>query len=145
MLGKEENIHTCNEWITAHQAHDIPKMQTFLTEDVQITSASPDMTPAKGKQEAGAHWQGIYNAFPDFHMTPVHVTVDETDENRLIATIDFTGTHNGNFGGKPPTGKKFEIRGGKFGIDFRDGKIREIKSFWDVKDLMRQLGFGPPT
>ena len=120
-------------------------MLTFLTEDVQITSASPDMTPARGKQEATAHWQGIYDAFPDFHMTPVNVTADEKAENRLIAVMDFKGTHNGNFAGKPPTGKKFEIRGGKFAIDFRDGKILEIKSFWDPKDLMRQLGFGPPS
>ena len=144
ILGKDENVRTFNEWITAHQAHDIPKMLTCLTDDVHITSASPDMTPAKGKQEAAVHWQGIYDAFPDMHMTPEKVTVDEKDENRLMADMHFTGTHKGNFAGKPATWRTFQIRG-PFGIDFRDGKIREIKSYWEPKELMRQLGFGPPT
>ena len=66
VVVRMENIQVFNEWIASHRAHDVDKLVTFLTDDVTIqSSAGKNMPPANGKEEARAHWQTIYNTFPD--------------------------------------------------------------------------------
>ena len=139
-MGREENIRTFNEWITAHRAHDVDKMLTFLTDDITIASAAgKDMPPANNKGEARIHWQTIYNTFPDFRMDSIAVTAEE---DRLVAEISHGGTMKGKMGDMEPTGKPYRVQGA-FRFDFKDGKIRSIRTYWDTGSMMRQLGLMP--
>ena len=78
-------------------------------------------------------------AFPDQHTT-IDQIVDEGDLTAVLHT--HAGTHLGNFGDVPPTGRPFTIRGFEL---FRivDGKITEFWRHDDEVGLLRQLGLIP--
>ena len=82
----------------------------------------------------------LHNAFPDFSLTIKDMV---TDGDKVWGRMWGQGTHKGQFGPMPPTGKTFEITV----IDimrFTDGKLVE---HWGVADrlaLMEQLGMKPP-
>ena len=136
-MGTRANIETFNQWIEAHRAHDLDKLVTFLTDDVTIQSAAgADMPPAKGKDEARHHWQTIYNTFPDMRMDAVDLT---SEGDTLFAEISHGGTMEGPMGPKQPTGQSYRTQGA-FRIDFSEGKIRSILSYWDTATMAKQLG-----
>jgi len=135
-MGTTENIETFDRWIEAHQAHDLDKLVTFLTDDITIQSAAgANMPPAKGKDEARHHWQSIYNAFPDFRMEAVDMT---SEGDTLFAEISHGGTMEGQMGPFQPTGQSYRTQGA-FRIDFSEGKMCSILSYWDTAAMMKQL------
>jgi predicted ester cyclase len=83
---------------------------------------------------------GLHSAFPDFSMSIEDLSMDG---DKVWGRMTAQGTHRGQFGPLPPTGKKFEITV----IDimrFKDGQLIE---HWGVPDrlaLMEQLGMKPP-
>lgn len=140
-MTAEENAGTFNEWIAAHRAHDIDTMLTFLTDDITIKSAAGGkMPPAKGKEEARVHWQTIFDTFPDMKMEAVDLTATQ---DRIFAEISHGGTMKGNMGDVKPTGKEYRVTGA-FRLDFREGRIRSILSYWDTASMAAQLGLMPP-
>jgi steroid delta-isomerase-like uncharacterized protein len=139
-MGKQENLQTFNEWITAHRAHDLDKLIGFVTDDITIRSAAGEkMPPANGKEEAREHWGGIFNTFPDFRMEALAITAEE---DRLVAEISHGGTMKGMMGDKGPTGKSYRLTGA-FRMDFSKGKIQRIQSYWDTAAMADQLGLLP--
>jgi steroid delta-isomerase-like uncharacterized protein len=129
------NICTFNEWLVAFRIHDIPKMVSLLTDNVKINSIL--FGTYEGKDEASKYWQQLYNTFPDIKINPLTITADETG-NRVVAEIDISGTQKGMLGSSPGMDKKFSIRGA-FAYDFMEGKIREIRMYYDSSLLKRQL------
>lgn len=84
--------------------------------------------------------EALHRAFPDFSLTVEEtVSSDETVWGRMTGT----GTHRGELGSIPPTGKEIEVTV----IDimrFEDGKLVE---HWGVADrfaMMDQLGMKQP-
>jgi steroid delta-isomerase-like uncharacterized protein len=139
-MSKQENLRTFNEWISAHRAHDLDKLISFVTDDVVIRSAAGEkMPPANGKAEAREHWQGIYSTFPDFKMEAVALTAED---DRLVAEISHGGTMKGKMGDQGPTGKSYRLTGA-FRMDFTNGKIQHIQSYWDTASMAGQLGLAP--
>jgi len=136
-MGTTENTETFQQWIEAHQAHDLDALLTFLTEDVTIkSSAGEDMPAAVGREQARHHWQTIYNAFPDFRMDAVDTT---EDGDTMFAEIAHGGTMEGPLGPRQPTGESYQTQGA-FRIDFSDGKIASTLSYWDTATMAKQLG-----
>ena len=136
-MDSNKNIETFTKWIEAHRAHDIDTMLTFVTDDVTVQSAAgAEMPSAKGKDEARHHWQTIYNTFPDMRMDAVDLT--EQDDT-LFAEISHGGTMQGPMGPRQPTGESYRTQGA-FRIDFSDGKILSIRSYWDTATMAKQLG-----
>jgi predicted ester cyclase len=112
-------------------------MLTLVTEVVTVASAAGSaMPPALGKDQARRHWQTIYGTFPDMRMDAVDLTMDG---DTAFAEISHGGTMQGPMGDKAPTGKAYNVTGA-FRIDFIEGKIRSIKSYWDTAAMARQLG-----
>jgi steroid delta-isomerase-like uncharacterized protein len=78
----------------------------------------------------------LYRAFPDIHIT-IEDLIEEGDK---VAEKDMvTGTHQGEFNGLPPTGKRVayhEI----FIMRFANGRIAEIWGVADIFSQMKQLG-----
>ena len=136
-MSDSTNTETFETWIGAHREHDLDSMLSFVTEDITIESAAGSaMPPANGKDQARRHWETIYGTFPDMKMQAVDLTeVGDT----LFAEISHSGTMEGPMGEKQPTGKSYELTGA-FRLDFSDGKISNIKSYWDTGTMARQLG-----
>jgi steroid delta-isomerase-like uncharacterized protein len=83
---------------------------------------------------------GFFAAFPDVKAV-IHSQVAEGD--KVVTHKTFHGTHQGEFMGIPPTGKKIAIEL----IDiFRitGGKLVEHWAVADMMGMMQQLGVIPP-
>jgi predicted ester cyclase len=78
-------------------------------------------------------------AFPDFEVTPEHMTA--TDEDVALA-YTVTGTHEGEFLGVAPTGPRITARGVQI-ARFRDGKMVERWGSSDELSILQQLGATP--
>ena len=81
----------------------------------------------------------FYAAFPDLH----HTFEDQIAEgDKVVLRLTFRGTHQGEFQGIPPTGKKIEVAATV--VDrIVDGKMVEHWSTMDNLSLMQQLGVIP--
>ena len=77
--------------------------------------------------------------FPDVQWT-LEEMVAEGD--KVAARFTMRGTHQGNFFGAPPTGKKIEVNAMNF-YHFSDGQIVEEHGQPDLLGLMQQIGAIP--
>lgn len=82
----------------------------------------------------------IFDAFPDAERT---VEDQVADDNQTVVTRwRATGTHQGEFMGIAPTGKRITITGISI-HRIASGKIVEEWQEWDSLGLMQQLGIVP--
>jgi steroid delta-isomerase-like uncharacterized protein len=65
-------------------------------------------------------------------------TIRATDEGFGIAWR-MEGTHIGDLPGMPATNKSFSVRGASI-AEVRNGKIVHNRDFWNLLDLLKQLG-----
>jgi predicted ester cyclase len=78
-------------------------------------------------------------AFPDWREDIVELVAEG---DTVVGRFKCSGTHQGEFLGLPPTGRRFEVDEVYF-LKFRDGKIVE---FWGLEDnfsRLHQLGIKP--
>jgi steroid delta-isomerase-like uncharacterized protein len=112
-------------------------VEEFFTEDCvhhiagQPTQAGTDFV----RQGVTGSRAGL----PDFRLT-----VDELlgEGDRLAARWTTTGTHEGNYVGIPPTGKKVSHGGTTF-YRLENGRIVELWFLADMLGVMQQLGVIP--
>ena len=80
----------------------------------------------------------VRNAFPD-----THITIEDmiAEENRVVTRYFFTGTHQADFWGVPPTGKTVKIKG-IWIHRLANHRIVEGRDWGliDVYGMMKQLG-----
>jgi steroid delta-isomerase-like uncharacterized protein len=91
--------------------------------------------PARGPAVFRQFFETLRTAFPDFHVT-VHQTVVEGDHVACRWTA--TGTHRGQFGPWPASGRRFEVTGMSF-VRVHDGRIAEGWNNWDLHGLLQQI------
>jgi len=78
-------------------------------------------------------------AFPDFHLT-IEDQIAEGD--KVVTRVTFSGTHQGEFRGIAPTGKKVKYTG--IAIDrIADGKVVEMWHVADTSVILQQIGVSP--
>ncbi|MDH5715337.1 MAG: ester cyclase, partial [Candidatus Aminicenantes bacterium] len=83
------------------------------------------------------YYAGNHKAFPD-----LHATIDEmiVKGDKMVVLWTITGTNTGPLGELLPTGKKVRFSG--VAIDrVVNGKVVEEWVFWNVLDILQQLGF----
>ena len=106
----------------------------LVAEDVVDHTPFPGTSP--GRQGVKEVMGAIRGGFSDHDAEVIHMVAD----GDLVATYKtFTGTHDGEFLGVPPTGKRATIRVMDF-VRYRDGQIVEHWNVVDVAGLMAQLG-----
>ena len=81
----------------------------------------------------------FHAAFPDWRET-VEDVIAEGD--RVVIRVTGTGTHQGEFMGAPPTGKRVTATGVGIGR-LADGRIVESWAEYDALGLLQQLGVIP--
>lgn len=132
-MSKELNIQVFRNWQNAFKAHDIDKMVSLLTDNIKINSIS--FGDYKGKDGARKYWYRLFDTFPDIEIKPFKTTADE---DRIVIEISFSGTQKGHIYGSPGLDKKFRLRGA-FVYEFIDGKIEEIRMYYDSNVFKKQL------
>lgn len=115
----------------------IDLVEEFIAENyVEHIAGQPDRTGLELVRKAVTD---TLNAYPDFRLS-IDDFVAEGD--RVAARWSMSGTHEGDFFGIPPTGKKVSQSGTTF-YRLEKGRIAEIWFLADMMGLMQQLGVVP--
>ncbi len=110
----------------------------FLSPDFIENEELPPGVPA-GREGVKLLTGMLHTAFPDFEAT-IEDLIAEDD--RVVIRMTWTGTHEGEFMGIPPTGNRVSF--GVFDIvRIADGMIVEHWGLMDNMALMQQLGVMP--
>ncbi len=83
--------------------------------------------------------KGLFTPAPDGRYELKSFAVDE-GRNNVIAYGVFRGTHTGEGGPVPPTGKAVEADY-VYVMDFDGGKIRHMTKIWNDVHSLRQIGW----
>ncbi len=136
-MGKEENIATQKKFGAAINSGNLKAINELMTADVQDHDPAPDQ--GKGRQGFIDFFTKFRQAFPD-----LEVAVDQmvTDEENVAIAYTVTGTHEGDFMGVAPTGKKIKARGMQI-ARFEEGRIAERWGSTDELGILKQLGQAP--
>ena len=78
-------------------------------------------------------------AFPDARGT-IENRIESGDQ--VAGEILWTGTNTGSLMGRPPTGKRVQVRAAAV-LRAEGGKIAHLRHYLDVAGLMQQLGVAP--
>ncbi len=104
---------------------------------------SPDAVGLDRARPSGAHGpagakelvQNFRDAFPDIH---VQIEYQIADGDRVASKWAMTGTHQGKFMGKAPTGRKVSLSA--VSIDrIANGKVVEYNTFRDDLGFIQQI------
>jgi predicted ester cyclase len=88
--------------------------------------------------QAARHWVGPFRAaFPDFSMEIVELVAEE---EKVAAHFRCSGTHLGEWMGRPPSGRRFQDVDEIYIFRVRNGKLTEATGVEDNLSRMRQLG-----
>lgn len=92
-----------------------------------------------GREGAKVLFTQLRSAFPDF-KAEIEDLIAEGD--RVVVRMKWTGTHEGEFMGIPPTGRSISIEVIDI-VRFEDGKFVEHWGIMDNMGMMQQLGVVP--
>jgi predicted ester cyclase len=85
--------------------------------------------------EEAERWIGPFTeSFPDFRMEVVDVIAEG---DRVVGHFRCSGTHEGEWRGRPPTGRRFEGVDEIYVFTVRDGKLAEATAV--VEDNLTRL------
>ena len=99
-------------------------------------SATEKYLAVQGSEEFKQSLKTLFTAFPDMHANIEHIVAED---KLVVVFLNFTGTHKGEFQGKPPTNKQVNIRS----ADLYRIENETIVEHWDVVDqlnLLQQTG-----
>jgi predicted ester cyclase len=97
--------------------------------------------PLHGREALMAAARAYMTAFPDLHIAETSSTLAPP---RLAQELTITGTHRGELLGIPPTGRWTENYAAVVTTFDEDGMMIEGAVYWNVAELLRQLGVAPP-
>jgi steroid delta-isomerase-like uncharacterized protein len=90
--------------------------------------------------EAYTNWmQGMYTPIPDARYEIRSFAVDE-QRNNVSAFGVFRGTHTGQGGPVPPTGKSLQADY-VYVMEFEGGRIKHMTKIWNDAHSLQQLGW----
>ena len=128
-MSVEENLRLSKENLRAYNEHNLEKLAESW-EDKEIGLAR--------KEFQRDFWLA---AFPDTHMEVITWTAQD---DRVVLEAKVTATHLGTLKlwvtePQPPTNRKIEFPICEI-LLWNNGKLRDIKAFWDRGRVIKQLG-----
>ncbi len=136
-MAREENIAAQERFAEGVNSGNFDVFDEVVDPNVDDHDPAPDQGP--GPEGYKQLFGTMRAAFPDLEVTPEHMTA--TDEDVALA-YTVTGTHEGEFLGVTPTGRRITARGVQIGR-FRNGKMVERWGSSDELSILQQLGATP--
>ena len=136
-MATNNNDNLLKQVIKAENSHDVEKLVALVTDDLVIEDVPfvPFGMVMKGKDGVRQGYTGFIEATPDFKIEPKSwVTNDRSFASEWV----LTATQKGDLPGIPASGKQFSIRGCSFG-EFKNGKLKGRRDYWDYASLRKQL------
>jgi predicted ester cyclase len=134
VMGKDENIAAQVKFGEAVVSGNLDGIR----EVVDAKALDHDPGPGQGLGPDGFihYFSGLRKAFPDLNIVGDKLVAD--DDNIAIA-YTISGTHQGEFMGIAPTGRKISARGVQI-ARFENGKLVERWGSSDQLGILQQLG-----
>ena len=107
--------------------------------DATFESQADALAEVHTLQEYAEWMKGMLVVLPDARYDMKSFAVD-TDRQNVIAYAVYYGTHTGEGGPVPPTGKSASSDY-VYVMDFEGGKIRHMQKIWNDGWALRQLGW----
>jgi len=137
-MPEQENLAIMRGFFAAAQAHDVERIVAFVGEEYVLESDSFP-APMMGRETYRELLREFYSAFPDCHYEVEQMIAGGDD---VAVRLRLSGTHQGDYLGKPGSGRRFEYRLCRFDR-LRDAKIVHTWAYFDSGHLLRQLGLAP--
>ena len=118
-------------------AGNLAALDELLADDLIEHEETPGLEP--NKEGVKQFFAMFRSAFPDLHIDPHEMLADG---DLVCARITTTGTHQGEFLGIPPTGKRIEVEAIDI-VRMRDGQAVEHWGVTDTIAMLQQLGVVP--
>ena len=133
-----DHVTTMRSTYERISAGDIAGFGDLLADDFVEHEEVPDLPPTK--EGTLSYFRILLSAFPDMRMDVEDLIAGD---DKTVARVRATATHQGEFMGVPPTGNHVEVRL----IDIMrfddDGLVCEHWGVVDMLSLMQQLGVVP--
>lgn len=128
------------DFITAVNDRDYAALSDVLSESMTWIDPSIPAGEVHGSDGFETMLREIVVGFPDFHIEILDIVADG---NIVMAELLYTGTHEGEFFGLPPTGRAIEFQGmEKYQIE--SGKLERGRVYISDAELKEQLGLTFP-
>lgn len=108
----------------------------YFDENIKAITAEGDI---EGIDAFKSYYNNYLTGFSDAEFNIVDVF---GQGDKIVKHWNFKGTHDGDFFGIPPTGKKINLIGTTL-VLMKDGKILQEQDFFDNYSLLSQLGLLP--
>jgi predicted ester cyclase len=116
-----------------------PVVSAYCTADAGFAAQAEPLAEVR-TIEAYAEWmRGLLKFMPDAHYALRCFATDE-ERNSVSAYAVFMGTHSGEGGPCPPTGKSTRTDY-VYVMEFAGGRIRHMTKIWNAGWAMRELGW----
>lgn len=139
-MATTDNASTLRAVYEAFNAKDMEKVMSFAAADAHVTSM-----PFDAKVSYREDFEAWVKAFPDARIE-VKKLIAQGDD--VVAEIVGSGTHRGPLPGPtgdiPATGRRMEMPLVEI-YRFHEGKIVEMRYYFDAFTFFGQLGIGAPS
>jgi steroid delta-isomerase-like uncharacterized protein len=130
-------VDTMARFYDSVNARDVEAFMGELADDFVEHDEMPGLTPDKAGVRRS--FESLLSAFPDLRFEVEDIFAAD---DKGVARIRITGTHEGEFIGIPATGRPIDVRGIDI-IRFAEGKAVEHWGMSDMLKLLQQLGVVP--
>lgn len=123
--------HLMSEYVDIWNEEDYSKLPDVVAESVTVHDPGAPEGEVRGRDALEAFLRELRTGFPDFE-----VTIDDTlaSDDIIMSEWTFTGTHNGEFNGIPPTEREINLRGMDKTL-ITDGKIQEHRIYYNLQEM----------
>lgn len=125
-------------WAEAWTAHDSARLAALFTADGTYENLAFGLV-FHGTAEIKGFADGLFTASPDL---TVELTAGFQTADRAGGEWLFSGTDRGIYPGRPPSGKRYSVRGATI-FALRGGKIARLTDYQNLVTLQEQLGVIP--
>jgi steroid delta-isomerase-like uncharacterized protein len=140
-MDRRQMLARAADALAAWNRGDAEGIAANVAEDVIWRDVALGM-PLHGREAVKAAARVYMTAFPDLNIKETSSTLAEP---RLAQELTITGTHRGELLGIPPTGRWTETYAAVITTFDEDGMMIEGAVYWNVAELLRQLGVVPPV
>lgn len=141
-MAEQENIKVARDFIAAYDTKSWDKHTTLTTPDI-VYDEKASRRRTEGVGQMVEAFQGWAKAFPD---SKGKVTSCFGSGDLVALEVTWTGKHTGPLttptGTIAPSSKSFSLPAA-YVMTFKAGKIKEARQYFDMADLLRQVGATP--
>jgi steroid delta-isomerase-like uncharacterized protein len=127
------------EHVDAENAHHRERVLATYIEDGPEFDDVPTGRRFKGADEIVGNYRNLWDGFPGLVRRIDRWTFGE---DTCVIELTLTGTHDGEYRGIAPTGRKLELRVCAHFLFDASGRIKRETAYYDSLTFMRQLGIG---